>query len=287
VLSPRTRALLERYTLASRRQSHLSGDRLARETGQSVEFQDFRPYGPGDELRYVDWKVYGRTGRLYTRLYRAERSTPVHILLDTSASMALGQKGAYAGRLAQLLSYAAQGGAVRVHLFDGASSPPAYRKAHLPGLWGFIGEAPARKAGATPPTSALQTFALRTPVKGGAGLALVLSDLFDEAPLQTALVALKARGFDASFLQVMAARDLAPKEGQLELIDAESGARLFVGPDEVRAYREAVRRFLARSRAAILGAGFRYTLLTVDEDPAGLERRAFAALVQAGILVRR
>ena len=121
MISPRSRALLERYTLASRTLSRSSGERLASEAGQSVEFHDFRPYGPGDELRYVDWKVYGRTGRLYTRLYQAERNIAVHILLDTSPSMTLGNKLPYARVVAQLLSYAAQGSAAQIPPLWGAS----------------------------------------------------------------------------------------------------------------------------------------------------------------------
>ena len=103
------------------------------------------------------------------------------------------------------------------------------------------------------------------PIHRGAALVLVISDLFDEAPLQPALAALRARGLDASFLQVMAEEDLAPEEGQLEVHDLESGERLFVGPDEVRAYREAAQAFVTRTRAAILRAGFRHTLLRVAD----------------------
>ena len=74
MLTARSRALLDRYSLASRALSAVSGERASREPGQGVEFHDFRPYQPGDELRYVDWRVYARTGRLYTRLHQAERA---------------------------------------------------------------------------------------------------------------------------------------------------------------------------------------------------------------------
>ena len=74
VLTPATRALLSRYTLAPRQLNALAGERLTREAGGSLEFFDTRPYGVGDELRYVDWRAYARTGRLFTRLFQAERT---------------------------------------------------------------------------------------------------------------------------------------------------------------------------------------------------------------------
>lgn len=295
MISARSRALLNRFSLASKALSQRSGERMATEAGQSVEFYDFRPYQRGDELRYVDWKVYARTGRLYTRLYQAERNIASHIVLDTSGSMAIGNKAYYARILAQLLSYAAQQDAVcQVHLFNGSSSRSAHGRAQVLRTWDFIegaalgdGAAPQEVA-ASQPVEAIKRFALTPRFEAGVGLALIISDLFDEAPLRSALVALRARGFDASFLQVVSRQDLLPDEAPFELVDSESGERLSVGADEARAYRQAVRQFIDRTRGAVLQAGFRHTLLRVgDEDQQTLEREAFAALIREGILIRR
>jgi uncharacterized protein (DUF58 family) len=295
MISPRIRALLDRYALASRALSQETGERLATEAGQSVEFHDFRPYQPGDELRYVDWRVYARTGRLYTRLHQAERTTRVHIVLDTSPSMSLGQKGLYARTLASLLAYVAQRDArSQVHLFDGRQSQPGVGRKQIPAVWRFIAEAPALRGKEPTPVSALTRFALDTRFAAGAALVLVISDLFDESPLRPALVALKARGLDAGFLQVLAEGELHPDEGQLELVDVESGEKLFVGPEEVRAYRLSVQRFVERTRGAIRQAGFRHVLLrapsgreTPAEVAAQIERQVLSALLAAGILSKR
>jgi uncharacterized protein (DUF58 family) len=289
MISERIRALLPRYTLASRATGTLAGERLAHEAGQSLEFFDVRPYGPGDEPRYVDWNAYRRTGRLYTRLYQAERTAAVHILLDTSASMALGGKLEAARRVAQLLVYAAQGARTQVHLSSGVQSPPAHTGVQRQALARWVDAAAPEKPGAAPDV-AIADFARRAPRAPGAGLALVISDLFSETPLRTSFAALRARGFDASFLHLVARADLEPEPGLLELLDAEGDARLEVGPAEVRLYREAVRGFVARTREAVLGAGFRYLLLIEDptvEDAGARERALFAALVRAGVLVRR
>ena len=288
MITPRTRAVLDRYALASRSLSQASGERLASEAGQSVEFYDFRPYQPGDELRYVDWRVYARTGRLYTRLYQAERTIALHTVLDTSPSMSLGHKARFARVLAQILSYVAQRDSVsQVHLFDGSKSQPSHGLARVGEAWRFIEDAPS-VAGEQQPVESLKNFALNTRFGAGAGLALVISDLFDEASLRPALVALKARGLDASFLHVMAEEDLDPEVGQLEVVDIETDEKLVVSPDEVRAYKRAVTRFIERTRSTVLQAGFRYTLLRVADEPDEvLEKRAFAELIRAGILNKR
>ena len=288
MISAKSRALLDRYTLASQALSRESGERLATEAGQSVEFHDFRPYNTGDELRYVDWRVYARTGRLYTRLYQAERNISVHLVLDTSPSMELGHKASYARLLASLLSYVAQRDArSQVHLFNGQHSPPGVGRAQIPTVWSFIDQAPSLIGQQPTPHEALKAFALNSRFSAGAGLALIISDLFDEAPLKPALAALRARGLDASFLQVMAHTDLHPEEGQLELVDVESGQRLAVGPDEVRAYRQAVQEFIARTRSTVLQAGFRHLLMRVPQDKDQLEAGALAELVRSGILTKR
>jgi uncharacterized protein (DUF58 family) len=288
VISPRSRSLLDRYSLASRLLSRESGERTAKEAGQSVEFHDFRPYQPGDEPRYVDWNTYARTGRLYTRLHQAERTIRLHLLIDVSASMQVGGKAAYAERVAQLLAYVGQRDArSQVHLSDGRHGRPVQGLRNIGESWDLIESAGSLRNGPAP-GSAIRSFALAGASEPGAALVLIISDLLEEAPLRPALTALRARNLDASFLQVMAAEDLQPEEGRLELIDAESGERLEVTEREARAYRHAVREFVARRRSEILGANFRHVLLPV---PAGsgdeIERQAFAALLRAGILEKR
>ena len=288
MISSRTRVLLDRYALASKALSRLSGERLAKEAGQSVEFYDFRPYQPGDELRYVDWKVYARTNRLYTRLYQAERNIALYIVLDTSLSMNLGSKQVFAKVLANLLGYVAQRDSVsQVFLLDGSSNRPMQGRASIAQTWKFIDDAPDLKE-TVGVVESLKDFSLKSTFKAGAGLALVISDLFDEASLHTALTSIKSRGLDASFLHVMAESDLNPEEVQLELEDVESNEKLLVGPDEVRAYKRAVTDFLEKTRRTILRAGFRYALLKVPAiAPEEVEQHAFKELLKAGILIKR
>jgi uncharacterized protein (DUF58 family) len=86
-------AQLERLSLASRRsfRGRVKGERRNPRKGQSIEFSDYRAYGVGDDLRYVDWNIYGRTDRLHVKLFVDEEDLCLHLLLDASASMGFGQ----------------------------------------------------------------------------------------------------------------------------------------------------------------------------------------------------
>ncbi|MBA2668447.1 MAG: hypothetical protein H0U69_15595, partial [Trueperaceae bacterium] len=82
---------------------------------------------------------------------------------------------------------------------------------------------------------------------------------------------------------------LEPLAGRLEVVDVESGERLLAGPEEARAYRDAVQAFLARTRSATRQAGFAHVMLRADAGLHGVEveREAFAALRRARVLITR
>lgn len=290
MLAARTRGVLDRYALASRAPSGLVGERSRAEPGQSVEFHDYRPYQPGDELRYVDWRAYARTGRLYTRLYQAERAVKLHLVLDASLSMSLHGKGEYARTLMRLLTYVGQRDApTQLHVLGGPSAPPARGFSQLVTSWRFIEEAGGAAAGAAPPITALTSFALNLPRSEANSLALIISDLLEDAPLRPALAALRARGLDAGFLHVISDQELNPTPVMLELEDVETGGKLPVGPAEVAAYREELRLFLSRTRSVVTAAGCNYLLLTAApaQDEEARERNALRDLIRAGFLLKR
>src|SRR5512134_343316 len=109
LLSTEFLAQLERLSLLSRRafRGRVKGERRSPRKGQSVEFSDYRAYGVGDDLRYVDWNIYGRTDRLHVKLFVDEEDLCIHLLLDASASMAFGKpsKLEYGARLAAALGF--------------------------------------------------------------------------------------------------------------------------------------------------------------------------------------
>lgn len=283
-LSPQTRTLLSRYALSPRVLSMHAGERLARQAGQSQEFYDVRPYGAGDELRYVDWKAYGRSRKLYTRLFQAERSSVIHLLLDTSPSMQVGAKFAAAQHIGAMLSYIALGMRTQVHLFGGGSSPPTNHRGGLLKLWRYLGSSPIEAPKA--PHIALRDYAAAAP--HASGMVLILSDLLDPTPLKDALVALRAKRLDAAFIHLMSAADLEPQAGNFELKDAETGESLEVEAADIGHYQSALQHFLAARRDEILHAGFRYAFTRVDDqDVSGQEPHFLDAMYRAGLLHRR
>ena len=83
---------LEQLSLLSRRirRSIARGESVSIRKGASLEFSDYRLYQPGDDFRYLDWNIYNRLNRLFVKLFTAEENLTVHILIDTSKSMAFG-----------------------------------------------------------------------------------------------------------------------------------------------------------------------------------------------------
>ncbi|MFP4028911.1 MAG: DUF58 domain-containing protein [Candidatus Brocadiia bacterium] len=99
--------------------SGLVGEKEGRETGASVEIQDFRDYVPGDDPRRIDWLAYGRTDRLVVRLFREEVSPFVDVLIDNSASMSIfdGRKASLSHELKEYLYHSSRAGGIAVRLF--------------------------------------------------------------------------------------------------------------------------------------------------------------------------
>ena len=103
---------------------HHAGDWSSRWLGRGLDFEESRPYSPGDDTRDMDWRTTARTGRPYLKIYREERQPALHLVVDRSASMRFGTrrrlKVAQAARIACLLAMAAAGrnGIVGATLWD-------------------------------------------------------------------------------------------------------------------------------------------------------------------------
>ena len=110
-LQPEMVAMLNSMALRARLvvEGYIIGQHRSPYHGFSVEFAEHRAYGPGDEIRHIDWRLFGKTERLYVKRYEEETNLRAHIILDTSRSM-LYKSGTvsklnYANSLAASLSY--------------------------------------------------------------------------------------------------------------------------------------------------------------------------------------
>jgi uncharacterized protein (DUF58 family) len=109
LLPPELAAQLDAVDILSRKllTGKLQGERRGKRRGRSVEFDDYRPYVPGDDLRHIDWNVLARFDRFFIKLFQEEEDLSLDIMLDCSASMHAGQpdKMLFAARLASALGY--------------------------------------------------------------------------------------------------------------------------------------------------------------------------------------
>lgn len=277
LLSPELLRRLEQFQLltARRAKSSARGERRSRARGQSVEFADFRNYVPGDDLRYLDWNLYGRLEKLFLKLYEEERELPVRIFLDASESMNFGEprKFDFARRVAAAVGYVALCGfdRVSVQVFpepDPAGATRAAEAAARGGLRAVRGRRSAMTffqnlAQLTAGGSASLNESLRRGALASqsTGMALVVSDFLDPAGYETGLGALVSRGFQVSVVQVLSPEELQPTTyGDLRLVDAETGGiqEVTFGRFRLGAYQTMVQSYLQRLREFCAARGIRF-----------------------------
>lgn len=248
------------------RQSRQSGPgaHLSKGLGRSMDFSEYRPYQPGDDIRALDWKVYGRTDRLYTKLYVPEQEETVWFLLDTSLSMQ--SKWASAKTVVLGLAHIALGQGDRI-----AVTPLTQTGTKLRGL------APSRGRSSL---SRLSTFLEDIAPSGPVDLdgafkeasktiktrchLIVLSDFLQPGAGVKGLSQLRYRRHRMTFIQLLSPRELNPQTamtpGEWELFDPEfdtqvaPSLRLDVGHRSFQRYREQLeahnQQLLDLSRAA-------------------------------------
>jgi uncharacterized protein (DUF58 family) len=290
--------------------------------GASVEFAEHKEYAPGDELKHLDWKAYGKVDRFYVKRFEQETELEAHLLLDCSASMhfqgdglsKLGYAAHVVGALAYLLNRQ-QDRAGLCSFGPGAAGrpwlPPRSRGSHLADL--FLELEILAGGQAVPGPSDIAGVLARVGEQAGRRRALIVlvSDLFAEQdPLRSTphsagsgfdqmlktLAQLRARRHDVAVVHVLDDKELTlPYEGPTLFESLEDSRKLLVDPRAIRrAYLDELEAFLARTRKACAEADVSYqlapvqqplerTLLDFLEARAGGNRRSQRPLVrQAG-----
>lgn len=254
--------------------------------GYSTEFSAYRPYVKGDNLRYIDWKVWGRTDQYYVKQFEDDTNVRCHIFLDTSASMDFGARDAnkfnYGRVLAAVLAYLM----IRQH--------------DAPGLIVFGAESKQAAPASGTRQQADEIFQLLTQARAGGrtrtdqhlfqiaqtitrrGLTVVISDfLGDENACFELLRQLHGQGQEIMVFHLMAPEELdLPYEGELLMEDLETGLEIPVHAEIFREeYQRRVREFLARVRQECIKLEIDYQLFRTDHPldvalMAYLEKRA-------------
>ncbi|MCH7875585.1 MAG: DUF58 domain-containing protein [Gemmatimonadetes bacterium] len=259
--------------------------------GFSVEFAEHRPYQPGDELRYVDWRVLARSDRLTVKQYEAETNLRSMIVLDISRSMNWAgterrlTKMAYGQRLAAAVALVLlrQRDAIGLIAFDDAVRSVVPARARVQQRWALLSALTNLVPGGG--TAAEPALRRVTDLLHRRGLVIFVSDLLlDRDLVLLALQYLRHRGHQVMVFHLMdpAEQDLeGPPEARFE--DPETGTGVVVRPREFRAaYAETVRRVIDDWRAACRRQGMAYFHVTTDTPFGQVLRRATARRSRLG-----
>ena len=272
LLQPSLVAALDRLDLMSQKmlQGRMQGERRSRRRGQGMDFADFRPYAAGDDLRFVDWNIYGRLDRLFLKMFLEEEDLGLVIAIDGSASMDSGTPNKFdvARRIAMALGYV---GLVNQHrvtlalLQDGRanclSGLRGRRRTAEAASW-LIAQNAAGTCGFDGACRSLASARL------GRGMVIVISDYLLREGYESGLRALAARGWDVFALQILSPEELDPRTGDqspdVRLVDREnkSEVEITLSNTVVREQKRRLESFNATLRETCLKLGVRQ--MTID-----------------------
>ena len=278
-LDPATLARLSSLPIKARVivEGALSGLHRASVHGSSVEFAQHKEYTPGDELRHVDWKAYGKLDRYYVKQFEQESQLTTYLVLDASASMKFAggaelSKLDYAALLLAALAYLViqqQDKVGFVACGDHAVEvmvPPRGRTTHLHDVLGVI-EQVTRGGGVGHEAPAAALARIAELARRRRALVVVASDLFDaDDRTIAALAQLRAQRHDVSVLHVLAPHERTfPYDGLTLFESLETSHRLLANPAAIRAdYLARMDAFLTRCRTTLGTAGVDYHLVQTD-----------------------
>lgn len=226
------------------------GNRRSDAFGSSAEFADFREYTPGDDLRRIDWNLYGRFEKLFLKLYVDERQLHHRIYLDASASMDWGEpnKSHFALQLAAALGYLSVQSMDRVSFYAMHGKICADISRTVIGREAFYNAANQLNDVKFYGDSDIgQAICSQENPGHGDGLSIIISDFLTDSDWQSAVDYLLYHGHEVYLIQVLSRDEIAPgMSGKLMMLDAESldeederNYRTEITRSSVKAYTEA------------------------------------------------
>ncbi len=257
--------------------------------GFSQEFAEYRAYVPGDDLRHVDWSLYGRTDRTYIKRYRGETNSQLTVLLDASKSMEYTSGGPkkmdYARFIAASLFYLAiknQRDAAGLIVFDDEVREyvrPSARQGQLARLMsGLEGAEPRARTDFGKPLRHFQQLLHRR------GIAVVISDFYEDPEVVVHTIEpLRFHGNEVVLFHILDPQELRPvMNGPAVLVDLETEQRIEVIPEYTKTtYRAKVDAHVEALRSKTRAAGMDYQLLLTDQ-PLDHALREYLTLREAG-----
>ena len=255
---------LEYLSIISKRvfRGSLLAQRRTMQLGSGIEFSDHREYAAGDDFRYLDWNVYARHGDLLLKRFQEEQDLHVYLMLDCSRSMGFGNPPKFdlARRLVAALAYIGLADLDRISVLSFADGivdefPLTRGKARILPLMRYL-EAQEVSGQDTHLGRAAQGLLHRS---RRSGMAVVVSDLFDDHGFQPGLDQLRYRRFDGHVLQLHDPQEANPDLlGDVELrdVETESLRKVTVTEKNLRAYMELFQSHQESAREYCRNYGF-------------------------------
>lgn len=273
-LDPSVLAGLDNLELRARVavEGFVSGMHKSPHRGFSVEFNDYRHYHTGDDMRHVDWKLYARSEKLYIKQYEDETNVRCMIVLDTSASMSYSSGGVsklnYGITLASALAYFIMGqrDAVGLITFDEQMNeylPPKCRKPHLMHILRTLAQVEAGKK-----TNAVKPLTDLAATLNKKSMVILISDMLeDEEKVIATLQNLRAMGNDVIAFQLLDDAEMNfPFNEASEFVDMENNESYITSPAAIRdAYLENLNGFLAYCKKQCQSSGVDYCLMNTSQ----------------------
>jgi len=240
------------------------GHRKSPNRGASAEFAEYKEYHPGDDLRFIDWNLYGRLEKLYIKKFHNEEDLTVSILLDCSGSMNFGQpsKFDHARKLAAAISYIAlqHQDVARVYSFSqnlDSASEGGFRRSHVYRIMGFLEN--KQVSGKT--TSFEEIVKLFIAKTKRPGVIFILTDGFFEADIFAGLRRLIYKKFEINLVQILTPEEMNPQSaGLVDFIDAEDQSKvtLQVNNQALTLYEEVLKDTIDELKSFLLTHGMTY-----------------------------
>ena len=289
LVDPASLAALGRTEIVARWvvEGFLTGLHKSPKKGFSVEFAEHRSYQPGDDLRFLDWKVVARADKWLIKQFEEETNLKATIILDVSKSMSWTgsptrlTKLAYAERLAAAIAWLLlrQRDGVGLIRFDDEVRtviPPRGRSAQWRRIIGALDDPGAGRGSDAPGAISAAARLVRKP-----GMVVIISDLLvDEEEMKRSVGVLRSVGHDVTVFHLLdpVECDLSLAKGEAELIDTETQQSLLAMVSEVRdAYQQTVRVAIDEWRDRLASSGTSYEMVLTDQPFGVALRRAFAA----------
>ncbi len=263
---------LEYLSLVSRRvfRGQLLAQRRTMQLGGGIEFADHREYVAGDDFRYLDWNIYARHGDLLLKRFQEEEDLHVYMFLDCSRSMAWGEppKFDYARQVTAALAYIALADLDRVSVVAYAGDivdvvPLTRGKGRVLTLLKFL-ENLETQGDTTDLERAASSFIHR---RQRTGLAIVVSDLFDQGGFRRGVDMLRHRQYEPHVIQIYDRAEAEPNLlGDVELYDVETESlkKVTITEGKLRQYKRVFREFLASVESYCRGYGMACTRTSTE-----------------------